>query len=132
MPARVHKTDEEWRRQLGEERYAICRLAATEAPGSGRWYGHFDEGTYSCACCGAELFGSDDKFRSGCGWPSFSAPVTAEAVTEREDASHGMQRIEIRCANCDAHLGHRFTDGPPPSGMRYCINSLALDFESRD
>lgn len=121
------KTDAQWRAELSPEQYAVCRQAATEAPFSGKWYRHHAAGTYVCAACHSELFGADAKFDSPCGWPSFAQPV-ADAVSNHDDDSHGMVRTEVRCARCGSHLGHVFPDGPRPTGLRYCINSLALDF----
>lgn len=118
-----------WRQRLTPEQYAVCRTSATEPPFSGRWYRHDEPGAYVCVCCRAQLFTSQAKYDSGSGWPSYAQPAHADAVSTYEDTSHGMHRIEVRCGGCDAHLGHLFPDGPPPTGMRYCINSVALDFE---
>ena len=129
MAEKVHKRDDEWRAQLTEEQYRVTRRAGTEPPFTGKYTDHEAQGIYRCVCCGAELFRSDTKYHSGCGWPSFVSPADAGGVTEHEDRSHGMRRVEVRCATCDAHLGHVFPDGPRPTGLRYCINSVALDFD---
>ncbi len=120
-------SDEEWRRRLTPEEYEVLRGHGTERPGSGCYLGTHDPGTYVCAGCGNPLFRSGQKFESGTGWPSFTQPVGPEAVASVEDRSYGMRRTEVRCARCDGHLGHVFPDGPPPTGMRYCMNSIALE-----
>jgi peptide-methionine (R)-S-oxide reductase len=126
---RIDKTDEEWRAELDPDRYAVLRRGATEPAWSGELNLVHDEGVFRCGACGAELFRSDAKFDSGSGWPSFFQAASEDAVELEEDRSHGMRRIEVRCATCDSHLGHVFPDGPEPTGQRYCINSLALEFE---
>ena len=131
MTDKVTRTDAEWRAALSPEQYAICRCSATERPFTGKYYAHKEAGTYLCAGCGAELFASTDKYESGSGWPSFTRPVDASAISEHLDESHGMRRVEARCARCDSHLGHVFPDGPPPTGLRYCINGVALEFEPK-
>ena len=126
---KVRKTDAEWRAELDDERYAVLRRAATEPPFSGEYDHVFADGVYRCAGCGAELFRSETKYDSGCGWPAFFAPAAEEAVETETDVSHGMLRTEVRCAACDGHLGHVFPDGPEPTGVRYCINSVALQLD---
>jgi len=126
---KVNRSDAEWRASLTPEQYRILRQAGTEQPGSGALLHVKDQGEFRCAACGEPLFGSEAKFESGCGWPSFTAPKSNAAVEERTDSSHGMVRTEVRCARCEGHLGHVFPDGPGPEGLRYCINSGALAFD---
>ena len=125
--ADIPQTDEEWRLRLPPERYEVLRRAGTERPWSGEYVDSHDDGTFTCAGCGAPLFRSDTKYESGSGWPSFWEPITPGSVTEHVDVSHGMRRVEVRCGRCGSHLGHVFDDGPRPTGLRYCMNSLALD-----
>ncbi len=126
---RVIKSDAEWQHELSPDQFRITRRHGTEAPFTGPWLDNKEAGTYRCICCGNALFESAAKYDSGSGWPSFTRPGDAAAVSEHRDNSLGMERVEIRCADCDAHLGHVFPDGPPPTGLRYCINGTALDFE---
>jgi len=127
----VQKTDAQWREELTPEQYQVLRKAGTERAFTGKYWNNHDDGIYRCAGCGAELFGSDTKFESGSGWPSFTEPKVAEAVTLKRDISHGMIRTEVECARCGGHLGHVFDDGPRDrGGLRYCMNSCAMDFQS--
>ena len=125
-------TDAEWRSKLTPEQYRILREGGTEPPWSGELLGNKAKGEYRCAACGEPLFKSDSKYDSGSGWPSFTSPAAQDSVSELTDDSHGMERTEVRCAKCEGHLGHVFPDGPGPEGLRYCINSAALDFEGDD
>ncbi len=129
MGSKVEKTEEEWRAQLTPEQFAVCRMKATERPFSGEYDACKDEGIYQCVCCGTELFHSSTKYESGSGWPSFWEPTQPDSVRLETDQSHGMIRTEVLCNTCDAHLGHVFDDGPPPTGQRYCMNSISLQLK---
>ncbi|MEH0092892.1 peptide-methionine (R)-S-oxide reductase MsrB [Vibrio metschnikovii] len=125
------KPDDYWRETLSEEAYYVCRQQGTEASFSGQLLHNKQTGIYHCTCCEAALFSSQNKYDSGCGWPSFDAPLTTESIRYLEDRSHGMTRTEIRCAQCDSHLGHVFPDGPPTTGERFCVNSVSLNFTKK-
>ena len=129
--SKIEKTEQQWQAELSSEQYKVLRLKGTEAPFSGEYDHVFEPGTYHCAGCGAELFVSETKYDSGCGWPAFSAPATEDAIDEESDTTYGMVRTEVMCARCGGHLGHVFPDGPAPTGQRYCINSAALRLEEK-
>lgn len=127
---KVSKADSEWRQQLDEQQYYVIRQKGTERAFTGRYWDHKDHGTYTCAACGLPLFDSEDKFKSGTGWPSYTRPVEERNITEKRDVTFGMVRTEILCSRCGGHLGHVFADGPAPTGLRYCVNSASLGFVS--
>jgi peptide-methionine (R)-S-oxide reductase len=128
---KIDLPEQEWRKRLTPEQYHVLRQAGTERAFTGRYVDNHEDGVYRCAGCGTPLFDSDTKFESGSGWPSFTTPMAPQAVDEHSDVSHGMRRTEVRCATCEGHLGHVFPDGPGPEGLRYCMNSAALDFDPR-
>lgn len=128
---KIHKTEEEWKKELSDEEFYVCRQKGTEPPFTGKYNDFKGDGIFVCKCCGNPLFDAKTKFNSGTGWPSFYEPINTEAIEEHRDTSHGMIRTEVTCAKCDAHLGHVFPDGPQPTGLRYCINSICLELKEK-
>ena len=131
MKDKIQKSDEEWKKELTPEQYQVCRMKGTERPFTGEYYKTKTPGVYLCAACGNQLFDSDTKYESGSGWPSFYKPITEETVETENDDTYGMQRTEVMCSRCGAHLGHVFPDGPRPTGLRYCINSVSLKLDPK-
>ena len=131
MSEKIHKSDQEWRQELTPDQYRVLREKGTERAFTGEYYDNKAKGVYTCAACGQELFSSDTKYESGSGWPSFYAPIADDKVEEDRDTTHGMVRTEVLCSRCESHLGHVFDDGPNPTGQRYCMNSISLDFKPK-